>query len=486
MFFRQVGDEKLAQYAYFIGCERTGEALVVDPERDIDRYVTLARSEGFRITAAAETHIHADFLSGARELAERLGARLYLSDEGDADWKYEWAKNGDYDVRLLKDGDTFRLGGIEIQAVHTPGHTPEHLAFLVTDAAGGATEPMGILTGDFVFVGDVGRPDLLETAANVQGSMEPSARRLHASIGPFLELPDHLQVWPAHGAGSACGKALGAVPQTTVGYEKRFNAAIDFARRGEDAFVEFILAGQPEPSPYFARMKRQNKLGVPRLLHLPTPRRMSSEELADLLGRDDTVVIDTRSDRSGFLARHAPDSLYAPLDRRFSAVVGTFAEAEEPICLIVGDENVDLAVRGLVRIGYDRIVGYAPPETLERHFTEGGPVGTIEEIDFAELQKASASGRGRPLDVRYTSEYRAAHVPEALHASFTRLPEHLEELGGASPLLVYCQSGARAASASAYLARQGLPVRSVNDAFGSFAGRRDVGVSEGLLPLGAP
>ena len=241
MFFRQIFDEKLAQYAYIVGCQQTGEALVIDPERDIDRYVRAVEEEDLTITAVAETHIHADFLSGARELAERFDVQLYLSDEGTKDWKYEWVKNGDYDHTLLKDGDSFRVGKIEVKAVHTPGHTPEHVSFLVTDRGGGASEPMGMATGDFVFVNDLGRPDLLESAAKMEGMMEPSARTLFNTVQGFLEMPDYIQVWPAHGAGSACGKALGSVPGTTVGYEKRFSPAIEAARRGEDAFVDFIL-----------------------------------------------------------------------------------------------------------------------------------------------------------------------------------------------------------------------------------------------------
>ena len=173
MLFRMIYDEKLAQGAYLIGCQRTGEAIVIDPERDVDRYIRLAQQEGLRITAVAETHIHADFLSGARELAERVGAKVYVSDEGDADWKYQWldAKSGggSYDHQLLRDGDRFSVGNIEFHVMHTPGHTPEHISFLVTDHGGGADEPMGIVTGDFLFVGDLGRPDLLETAAGQAG-----------------------------------------------------------------------------------------------------------------------------------------------------------------------------------------------------------------------------------------------------------------------------------------------------------------------------
>ncbi|HCT46037.1 MAG TPA: MBL fold metallo-hydrolase, partial [Phycisphaerales bacterium] len=273
MLMRMIYDEKLAQAAYLIGCQQTGEAIIFDPERDVDRYIDLAATHGLQIIAAAETHIHADFVSGSRELAERIGAKVYVSDEGGEDWRYQWldkkSGGGSYDHQLLKDGDSFRVGKIEFTALHTPGHTPEHMVYLVTDHGSGATEPIGMVSGDFVFVGDLGRPDLLETAAGQAGAMEPSARNLYNTLQRLEGIPDFVQVWPAHGAGSACGKALGAVPTSTIGYEKRFNPAI-LAGRDEQRFVDFILSGQPEPPLYFANMKRDNKIGPPVLGGLPT------------------------------------------------------------------------------------------------------------------------------------------------------------------------------------------------------------------------
>ena len=465
MLFRQIFDPKLAQYAYLVGCQQTKEALVIDPERDVDRYIELAEAEGLEITAVAETHIHADFLSGARELAERLGVHLYLSDEGTADWKYEWVKDSDYAHTLLKDGDAFTVGNIEIRAVHTPGHTPEHLSFLITDHGGGADEPMGIVSGDFVFVGDVGRPDLLESAAGQAGAMEPSARTLYRSIQDFVELPDFMQVWPAHGAGSACGKALGAVPESTVGYEKRFNAAIDYARRGEDAFVDFILEGQPEPPLYFARMKRDNKLGPAVLGALPQPRRLTAKELGTLAGRTEVAVVDTRADRSAFMAGHLPGALYAPLNKTFNTVVGSYVDEATPIYLIVDDDRVEEAVRDLVRIGLDAVEGFATFETLAKYHEDGGDFASIPEIDFADVEALTKQDGMAVLDVRRQAEYRAGHVPGAHHIAHTRLRERYGELPEGQTYLVHCASGARAAVASAMLARQGYAVQYVNDAF---------------------
>jgi hydroxyacylglutathione hydrolase len=255
MFLKYFYDPALAHASYLVGCQRAKQALIVDPGRDIDAYLVAAAREGMAIVAVAETHIHADYVSGARELADRVGAKLYVSDEGPAEWKYQYL--ADYDHQLCKQDDRFSLGKIEFEVMHTPGHTPESISFVLTDRGGGADRPMGIFTGDFVFVGSIGRPDLLEQAAGMVGTAEVGARQLFHSVEKFRALPDYLQVWPAHGAGSACGKGLGAIPSSTVGYEKRFNPALQF--HDEQAFVRYILSEQPEAPKYFAVMKRVNR-----------------------------------------------------------------------------------------------------------------------------------------------------------------------------------------------------------------------------------
>lgn len=465
MLFRQIFDEKLAQYAYLIGCQATGEAIVIDPERDIDQYVKIATAENLEIKAVAETHIHADFLSGSREFAEHHGVKVYLSDEGDEDWKYEWVHKGDYDYVLLRDGDTFRIGNIELKTVHTPGHTPEHISFLVTDHGGGADEPMGMATGDFVFVGDLGRPDLLESAAGVQGAMEPSAKRLYSSVQEFLGLPDYLQIWPGHGAGSACGKALGAVPETTVGYERRFNPAIQKAEISEDAFVDYILEGQPEPPLYFARMKRDNKQGPAVLGNLPQPRLLTARELVELSGRTDIAVLDTRLDRTAFMAGHLPGSIFAPFNKSFPTIAGSYVTEDAPIYLIVDEKEAGAAVRSLVRIGLDNVVGYAPPEALLAYDETHGKLSSIEEVKFDSVRSHSGVGDVEVLDVRGISEYQEGHVPGALNVAHTRMLVRHGELPSNRKLLVYCGTGARASSAASLLSRLGHNVSVVNDEF---------------------
>ncbi len=477
MLFRQYFDPKLAQYAYLVGCQQTGEALLIDPLRDIDRYVAAAESEGLTISAVAETHIHADFLSGAREFADRYGVKLYLSDEGaDEGWASNWAKDSDYDVTFLHDGDTFSIGKIDVTAVHTPGHTPEHMSYVVVDRGSGATTPIGIATGDFVFVGDLGRPDLLEQAAGMHGVQEGAARTLFHSLPAFRELQDYLQVWPAHGAGSTCGKALGAVPTTTVGYEKLYNASLAAADNGEDAFVDAILAGQPEPQMYFARMKRDNRDGVPLLGSLPQPRKLTARELGDLATDDTSLVIDTRLDRSGFTAKHLPGALYAPMNKSFNTVVGSLVVDETtPLVLIIEEDHVKEAVRDLVRIGYDAIAGYATPDTLETYFESGGRSASIEEVTFEDVARLKDAEATTVVDVRFASEFAEGHVPGAVNASYTRLPDYVEaRIPAGKTLLIHCATGARSAAASAFLARLGYDVKYVSDTFADYAETHDV------------
>jgi hydroxyacylglutathione hydrolase len=469
MLIRQIFDPKLAQYAYLVGCQQTKEALIIDPERDVDQYVSLAASEGLTIVAVAETHIHADFLSGARELADRHGARLYLSDEGAADgWASNWAKESAYDVTFLKDGDNFHIGNIEIQAIHTPGHTPEHLSYRILDHGGGANEAMGLVTGDFVFVGDLGRPDLLESAAKVENIMRPSAQKLYASASRFLDYDDYLQVWPGHGAGSACGKALGAVPQTTVGYEKRFNSMLDAARRGEDAFVDAILDGQPEPPLYFARMKALNRDGVPLLKGLPMPTALGIDELKRGLPND-VVIVDARLDRMAFMLHHLPGSLYSPFDKQFNTTVGSLVtDPEAPLALVIPKGDAEEAVRDLVRIGFDNIRYYITPDVLAEYFNSGGESNSIEEIDFEKMVKRMQDPEAVVVDVRRLAEFEAGHAPDAINAAHTRLPELLDRIPRDRTLLVHCQGGARSALAAAYLAREGYDTVYVDDDFSRY------------------
>jgi len=273
MFFKQIKDPGLAQYAYLIGDKETGEAIIFDPQRDIEKYLALAEQNKIKIVAAADTHIHADYISGLRQFAE-TGVKIYASDEGDTDWKFEWLSGSNYNYQLVKDGDKFSVGQISFKVRHTPGHTPEHTIFIVSELENGQMKEQGIISGDFVLVGDVGRPDLLETTAGQVGTMREAADLLYDSIQEFKKISPELMIWPGHGAGSACGKSMGAAPMTSVGQELIYNAAI-LAASDKKQFVETILDCQPEPPYYFGRMKIENKNGPTILNELPHPKQIS-------------------------------------------------------------------------------------------------------------------------------------------------------------------------------------------------------------------
>jgi hydroxyacylglutathione hydrolase len=466
MFMRMLYDEELAQAAYVIGCQRTGEAIVIDPERDVDRYINLAQANGLRLVATAETHIHADFLSGSRELAEQIGAKVYVSDEGDKDWKYEWLNKkiggGSYDHQLLNHGDTFSIGNIDFKVVHTPGHTPEHISFLVTDRGSGATEPIGFATGDFIFVGDLGRPDLLETTGNQQGAMEPAARRLFKTLGVINDIPDFVQVWPGHGAGSACGKALGAVPTSTLGYERRFNPAMN-AATSESNFVDFILTGQPEPPLYFASMKRDNKVG-PRVLNgIPLPPRITVEDLRAIDARAD-AIIDTRP-WVQFRAGHLPQSLCLPLTKSFNSDAGSFIKDTEAIYLIAKPEDIEHIVRQLIRIGLDHINGWFDVNDLDDYEDETHSFATTPDALVRDAETLLASADVHVLDVRRATEFSEGHIPGATNIAHTRLASRLDELPTHTHLLVNCRSGARSARTCAFLERLGFETTNLAGGF---------------------
>ncbi|CAN5779057.1 MBL fold metallo-hydrolase [soil metagenome] len=470
MFLRQITDTALAQNVYLIGCQRTGEAIVIDPERDVDRYLKVAKENGLRITSVADTHIHADYLTGARELMEHHDATGYFSSAGGADWQFEWAR--DYPkAKFLSDGDSFQVGNILFKAILTAGHTPEHLSYLVTDIGGGATEPMALLSGDFLFVGDVGRPDLLESAAGQRGAMEPAAHALYASLRAMAAWPEHLQILPAHGAGSACGKALGAVPNSVLGYERKYNQPLLAALSGDEkGFVKDILAGQPEPPVYFARMKRDNCRG-PVLLPggaLPTPVHFTAAQIVQFSKNAEGVVLDLRSDRAAFMQRHVKGALYAPLPGgKLPIVAGSYVEETQSMALLLEKESdLDEVVRQLSRIGLDGIAGWATiGEVMASLDDHPECIGHIPSIDTSTLAGALALHPGaRVLDVRGDAEFKAFHVREALHIPYTRLLPRLPEIPSTGALYVHCGSGLRASLAVPYLARKGYEVIHVDGA----------------------
>jgi len=449
MFVKRFYEPKLAQASYLIGCQSEKEAIVIDPNRDAEQYVAEAEAQGVEIKHVTETHIHADYLSGSRELAQRTGATLYLSDEGDDSWKYGFSS--DAGVKLINDGDRITVGNILIDAVHTPGHTPEHLVFLVTDGAG-ADEPIAVASGDFIFVGDVGRPDLLERAAKILGTMDVSARQLYASLQKFSGQPDWLQVWPGHGAGSACGKGISAIPHSTMGYERRFNWA--FQTKTEQEFVDAVLAGQPEPPKYFAEMKRLNKEGPRVLGGFSKPEHLGAGAFASHLGAG-ALIVDTRP-AAEFAVGHVPGTINIPLNGSFTTWAGWIVPFTQDFYLIGDDQQVEAAARDLAMIGLDRVGGFFTSEVIEAYADAGQMLGSIPQIVVGDLKESLARGGVTLVDVRNQNEWNGGYIDGATHIPLGYLTDRLDEIPRQKPIVVQCAAGGRSSIAASLLMANGV------------------------------
>lgn len=450
MILKRFYDEPLAQASYLIGCPGAGEAIVVDPNRDLSQYIEAAAAEGMRIAGVTETHIHADYASGSLELAERTGATLYLSDEGDADWKYTFADRPF--VHLVKNGDVIRAGKVRLEVMHTPGHTPEHLSFLVTDEAT-SEEPFCALTGDFIFVGDVGRPDLLERAAGIVGTMDQGARALFRSIQAFRKLPESLMLWPGHGAGSPCGKSLGGVPASTLAYEIGSNWA--FKTNDEDRFVEDVLAGQPAPPTYYKEMKRLNKQGAPPVGSLGAPPRFGGLRFLDLLDHG-AIVVDARSIAEAQVGA-AIGTINIPLGKSFGSWAGWLLPYDQPIYLLAGSEaDATRAKRGLAMIGLDDVPAWFGPDALDAYVNNSGSLAATPQITAEDFRDGLAREEFAVLDVRNASETFLGIVPGSINIPLGHLEARIKEVPKDKALVVHCASGIRSAMAIGLLRRHGI------------------------------
>lgn len=466
MLLERIYDEDLAQASYFIGCQAQGEAIVVDARRDIQVYLDLATKNGMKIVAVTETHIHADYLSGSRELATATGAELYLSAMGDEDWQYR------FDGTRLHHDDVITLGNITVQAKHTPGHTPEHLVFLITDGAF-SEEPGFMLSGDFVFVGDLGRPDLLDEAAGGVDTRFGGAKQLFASLRDvFLQLPDHVQVYPAHGSGSACGKALGSIPSTTIGYERKFAWWAPYLRdNDEQGFVDELLDGQPDAHAYFGRMKRQNRQGPAILGELAELEEKSADEISSALAADEAVFVDTRS-VDEVHAGTVKGALHIPAHKPATYAGWTFdPERDERQLIVLAEdaEQAEMLRNHFIRVGVDNVGGYTT--TIEGLETEVPK--TVEPADLASVENAYV------LDVRNKGEYAEGHVPGAAQLSVARVLWHLDQLPKDQKIVAYCQSGPRSSGAAAALRREGYDVAELAGSYNAWKAWAD---ANGVAP----
>ncbi len=444
MFFQHIYDKSLAQASYFIGCQKAGVAAVIDAKRDVDTYLEIAKANNMTITHIFETHIHADFLAGSRELAQLTGAQLYLSDEGGEGWEYEFPHVG------LKDNDIVKLGNLSFKVLHTPGHTPESISFLLTDHPA-SNEPVMLFTGDFVFVGDIGRPDLLEKAAGMVGTQDKGAKQMYQSIKKFNALADYIQVWPGHGAGSACGKALGAVPSTTVGYEKARNWAFQYPT-DETGFTEYLLADQPEPPKYFAMMKKLNKVDRPLLTEVPKLKKLSIEEVNTQMA-EGVKLLDARP-KTEFAAGFIPGSLNIQGNNSFATWAGWFLTYDEPFMILADESMLDDLTRKLMRIGLDNIAGYLP--SVEEYTQAGGTLEKVNLVELAEAKVLANDSNVQVVDLRGVAEFNAGHIKDAENVFVGTLPNNLDKISKDKKVMIHCQGGDRAAIAYSILAKNGF------------------------------
>lgn len=446
MFFHQRFIPGLAIASYMVGDEKTKEVAVIDPTRDVDEYIQIARKEGMRIAHIFETHVHADFVSGAPELKARCGGApvIHCSGMGGEQWTPQYADH------IAKDGDEVKIGSIRIKAIHTPGHTPEHMSWALFDDTRSKDHPWLLFTGDFLFVGDVGRPDLLGEAERAK-----LAHQLYESVFQRLSpLPDFTEVFPAHGAGSLCGKAIGSRRSSSLGYERRFNQSLQ--PMPESQWTETLLRGMPPAPPYFKRMKQVNAKGATVLAEkMPGQKRISAKELHDRLAKQDLLVLDTRSKES-FAAAHIPGSISIPLAPNLPSWAGWLLPYDKSIVLVVSQPSeADEVVTHLIRVGFDRIEGWMEDgiDGWEAHGFALGSIPTMSVHDLAEaLKKPDAPF---VLDVRTDGEWSAGHIDGAKHVQVGLLPDRIREVPKDRPVAVMCGSGYRSSIASSLLKRQG-------------------------------
>lgn len=439
MYLQQFFVDGLGCASYLVGCEAKGVAAVVDPERDVQKYLDAAQARGLKITHIIETHLHADHVSGNTDLAARTGAQIYLHEAAKAEFPHQ----------PLKDGDLVVLGGVKIAIRHTPGHTPESITLLVSDTTRSEQSWMA-LTGDLLFVGDIGRPDLvgMEAARGLAGDLYESL------FHNLLNEADSLMVYPGHGAGSLCGRAIGSVRSTTLGFEKQFNPALSPREKGE--FIEYMTTNLPEQPGNHSRIKAMNRKG-PRPLGEVSAKALPISDAIPYFRRG-AAMLDTRS-KEAFVAKHVQGAVNLPANDQLSNRVGFVLPPDIPLILLVDDAaEYRKAVLSLSRVGYENVIGYLEDglRAWEAYGlpTTSGDVEDVQPVDLQTLLKDSA--QPVVVDVREPWEYQMGHVTGSKLIPLGQLAQRVSELDPEHPVAVICQSGSRSQSAAALLAQKGF------------------------------
>lgn len=443
MYIQQFFIDGLGCASYIVGCEARGVAAVIDPDRDVQKYLDAAEARHLNITHIIETHLHADHVSGNTDLAERTGATIYIHEAGKAEFEHQ----------PLKGGDVIQLGNVKLQVRFTPGHTPESITLLVADTTRG-DEPWMALTGDTLFVGDAGRPDLV----GIEAARELAGKLYHSLNDEFLTLSDGVMVYPGHGAGSLCGKSIGSVRHSTIGYERQHNPAL--SPRDEAAFVEFATAELPEQPGNHQRIKALNRRG-PHPLGDVQPKPLTIQAAIPYF-RQGAALLDTRP-KAEYVAKHVPGSVHLEADDQLSNRVGFVLPPDVPVILLLADPaDYRRVVYGLARVGYEQVVGYLA-DSLDTWAALGLPItsGDVRDVEPEELHHLLDSANGdRPMviDVREPWEYASGHVPGAKLIPLGSLRREMNKLDPSQAVAVICASGSRSQSAAALLGQQGFKV----------------------------
>ena len=437
MYFKQFYLGCLAQASYMIGSD--GEAAVVDPRRDVEEYLEEAEREGLRIRYVIETHLHADFVSGHQELARRTGAKIYFGARAGARLAHV----------PVREGDEVRMGDVTLRFLETPGHTPESISVLVIDRAK-SEQPEAVLTGDTLFIGDVGRPDLLGAKMSAQDLAGMLYDSLH---GKLLALPDSVAVYPAHGAGSLCGRNISKETSSTIGQQRQFNYALRPMPREE--FVKMMTTDLPEAPAYFGRDVELNREGAGSLESLPAPPALDPAAV-EALRSAGAVVLDTRP-AAQYGTGHIPGALNVGLGGQFASWAGSLVPAGTPIVLVTeNEEEVGQARTRLARVGLESVAGYLAGGMLAWH-EAGHPLAATEQITVDELHRRLAAGEvPQLLDVRRPGEWQAGHIEQAVHLPLNALADGAAPLDPARPVTAICAGGYRSSAATSLLEQQGF------------------------------
>jgi hydroxyacylglutathione hydrolase len=439
LVFETIQTEGLAEISYLIGDDEEASAAVFDPRADVEIYIELARAKNVAITHIFETHIHADLVSGARELCSRVeSARIYVSHEGGAKYGFE--------NEIVRDGDKFSFGSVLITARHTPGHTPEHISYLLADA-GHPEIPWGVLSGDSLFVNSAGRPDLL----GEKETTNLAAQQFHTLHDFYMKLPDSVIIYPAHGSGSPCGAEIGDRLNSTIGYERPLNPFLQF--KDVESFTRFAVATAPPVPRYYPLMKKVNAEGPEVLGGLPRVPGLPPKAFKKAIEDKSAILIDTRS-MLAFGSAHIPGAINIGGSPMLSIWAGSLLDPTQPILLVLENDNdLDEIVRLFIRTGFSKFAGYLVGG-MKAWDNAGYPFDQVKQLSVHHLNKKDA--QWQILDVRSTREWNGGHIPGARHVFLAELRQRVSELDEKRPIAVYCATGYRASIAASILKAEGF------------------------------